>query len=83
MKTDDVAASAPQTILREMGSCKATAQGFSRSVTNRLRSIIRIWAQRHRNRQDLLDLLDRRTAGDMGSSEHELKAWAQKPFWLP
>ena len=86
-----IAASAPRTILREMGSPNATEearQGFSRSLINRLnrlRSIIRIWAQRHRNRQDLLNLLDQdhRIARDMGSTEHELRAWAQKPFWLP
>lgn len=88
MKTDTIAASAPRTILREMGSPKATEkarQGLSRSLINRLRSIIRIWAQRHRNRQELLNLLDqdRRFARDMGSTEHELRAWAQKPFWLP
>ena len=88
MKTDVIAVCAPRTILRGMGSPKATErtrQGFSRSLINRLRSIIRIWAQRHRNRQDLLNLLDQdhRIARDMGTTEEELRAWAQKPFWLP
>jgi uncharacterized protein YjiS (DUF1127 family) len=85
---EDIAASAPRTILREMASPKATEkanQGFDRSLINRLRSVIRIWAQRHRNRQDLLNLLDQdhRIARDMGSTDQDLRAWAQKPFWLP
>ena len=88
MTTADIAASAPRTILREMGSPKATeevTQGSRGSLINRLRSVVRIWAQRHRNRQDLLNLLDQdhRTARDMGTTERELRAWAQKPFWLP
>ena len=83
--TTNIAASAPRTILREMGATGEVTQGSRSSLINRLRSVIRIWAQRHRNRQDLLNLLDRdyRTAPDMGTTEQELKAWAQKPFWMP
>jgi hypothetical protein len=54
MTTDDIAASAPRTILREMASPKATekaSQGFGR--------IIRIWVERHRDRQESLNLLDK------------------------
>ena len=84
---EDIAASAPRTILREMASPKATekaCQGFGRSLINRLRSIIRIWVKRHRDRQELLNLLeqDHRIARDMGSTNQDLRAWAQKPFWL-
>ena len=80
MSIDDVAAFAPRTILREMASPKATekaSQGFGR--------IIRIWVERHRDRQELLNLLDKdhRIARDMRTTTQELEAWANKPFWLP
>lgn len=85
---EDIAASAPRTILRETASRKATEkanQGFDRSLIKRLRSVIRTWAKRHRDRQELLNLLkqDHRIARDMGTTEQELRAWAEKPFWLP
>jgi hypothetical protein len=70
----------PRTILREMASPKATekaSQGFAR--------IIRIWVERHRDRQELLNLLDKdhRIARDMRTTTQELMAWANKSFWLP
>ena len=76
------------TILKEMASPQVTEeakQGLRGSLIGCLRSTIRIWAQRRRNRQDLLNLLDQdhRTAGDMGTTTQELEAWAKKPFWLP
>lgn len=86
MTTDDIAASAPQINLKEMGSPQAKAkQSVIGSLINRLRSIIRIWAVRDRDRQELLNLLDQdhRTAADMGSTTYDLKTWAQKPFWRP
>jgi uncharacterized protein YjiS (DUF1127 family) len=88
MVTDDVAAFAPRTILREMASPQATekaSQGFGRSLINRFRSIIQIWVERHRDRQELLNLLDKdhRIARDMRTTTQELMAWANKPFWLP
>ena len=84
----DIAASAPRTILREMASPKATEKanlGFDRSLIKRLRSVIRTWAKRHRDRQELLNLLeqDHRIARDMGSTDQDLRARAQKPFWRP
>ena len=87
MAIDDVAAFAPRTILREMASPKATekaGQGFGRSLINRFRSIIRIWVERHRDRQELLNLLDKdhRIARDMRTTTQELEDWANKPFWL-
>ena len=83
---EDIAASAPRTILGEMASPKETEkanQGFDRSLIKRLRSVIRTWAKRRRDRQELLNLLeqDHRIARDMGSTDHDLRAWAQKPFW--
>jgi uncharacterized protein YjiS (DUF1127 family) len=88
MTTDDIAASAPGSILTESGSptviqkVKPLLKG---SPIGRLRSIIRIWVARHRDRQELLNLLDQdhRIAQDMGTTEHELRAWIRKPFWLP
>ena len=87
---EDIAASPPQTILREVASPKATEkanQGFDRSLIliKRLRSVIRIWAERHRDRQELLNLMDQdhRIARDMGSTDQDLRSWAQKPFWRP
>ena len=85
---EDSAAAAPGTILREMASPRAAEkanQGFDRSLIRRLRSVIRTWAKRHRDRQELLNLLeqDHRIARDMGSTDHDLRAWAQKPFWIP
>jgi len=85
---EDTTASAPRTILREMASPKATEKanlGFDRSLIKRLRSVIRTWAKRHRDRQELLNLLeqDHRIARDMGSTDQDLRAWAQKPFWRP
>jgi uncharacterized protein YjiS (DUF1127 family) len=85
---EDIAASAPRTILREMASPTATEkanQGFDRSLIKRLRSIIRIWAERHRDRQELLNLMDQdhRIARDIGTTDQELRAWARKPFWIP
>lgn len=88
MATENIAAFAPPTILTEIESPKATEEathGFRGSLIGRLRSTIRIWAQRRRTRQELLNLLDQdpRIAWDMGSADHELRAWAQKPFWIP
>ena len=85
---EDIAASASQAILREMASPNAAekaSQGFGRSLIKRFRSLIRVWAKRHRDRQELLTLLDQdhRIAQDMGKTEHELRVWAQKPFWIP
>ena len=84
---EDIAASAARTILRDMASPKTEKanQGFDRSLIKRLRSVIRTWAKRHRDRQELLNLLeqDHRIARDMGSTDQDLRAWAQKPFWRP
>jgi hypothetical protein len=56
-----------------------------RCVAGCCRSVIRMWALRHRDRQDVLNLLaqDHRAAADMGTTPEELRTWAQKPFSLP
>jgi hypothetical protein len=58
---------------------------YGRRVAGRCLTVIRIWAKRHRDRQDILNLLaqDHRAAADMGTTSENLKTWAQKPFWLP
>ena len=88
MATDDIAPFAPQAILRETSSPKTTAASrrvFAGNLIERARSVIRIWAERHRDRQELLNLLDKdhRIARDMRTTTQELEAWANKPFWLP
>jgi uncharacterized protein YjiS (DUF1127 family) len=62
-----------------------TAAAFAAKLAAWPTSQIRIWARRHRERQELLDLLatDHRTAADLGATEAELKSWANKPFWRP
>lgn len=51
----------------------------------RLRSTIRVWKTRHRDRQALLAVLneDCRIPADMGTTKEKLMTWAQKPFWSP
>jgi hypothetical protein len=88
MATDDIAPFAPQAILREASSSKTTGASrrvFAGNLIERARSVIRIWAERHRDRQELLNLLDKdhRIARDMRTTTQELEAWANKPFWLP
>jgi uncharacterized protein YjiS (DUF1127 family) len=88
MTTKDIATSAPQIILKEMqspGVTEEAKQGLGGSLIGRLRSTIQTWAQRRRDRQELLDTLDQdhRIARDIGTTTQELEAWAKKPFWLP
>lgn len=86
--TDDIAASEFGSILTESGSptvIEKVKPLFRGRPTGRLRSIVRIWVTRHLDRQELLNLLDQdqRIAQDMGTTEHELRAWARKHFWRP
>jgi uncharacterized protein YjiS (DUF1127 family) len=86
--TKDIAACAPRIILKELQSPGVTEQakeGLRDNLIGRLRSTIRIWAQRRRHRQELVDALDQdhRLARDLGTTTEELEAWAKKPFWLP
>ncbi len=88
MATEDIAAFTAEPILRKTKSAKTTAASravFTGNLIERAQSVIRIWAGRHRDRQELLNLLDKdhRIARDMGTTEQELRAWAEKPFWLP
>jgi uncharacterized protein YjiS (DUF1127 family) len=47
--------------------------------------ILHIWADRRRQRRELLDFLsvDHRAVGDIGVSENEIRDWAARPFWYP
>jgi uncharacterized protein YjiS (DUF1127 family) len=63
-----------------------TAAGFfSAGVARSLRILIRTWAERGRERQQLLDFLanDHRAAADIGSTYPDAEEWAQRPFWRP
>jgi uncharacterized protein YjiS (DUF1127 family) len=87
MATEDIAPFAPEAILGETSSPKRAAASrriYGGNLIERARSVIRIWVERQRDRQELLNLLDQdhRIARDMGTTDQELKAWAQKPFWL-
>ena len=88
MATEDIAVFTPKAILRETSSAKTTAASrrvFAGNLIERAGSVIRIWVERHRDRQELLNLLDKdhRIARDMRTTTQELEAWANKPFWLP
>jgi hypothetical protein len=79
-----VVRSAPSAFQRLLSWLTAVYES-GRRVAGRCRSVIVMWARRHRDRQDLLNYLaqDHRAAADMGATPGDLKTWAQKPFWLP
>lgn len=81
---DDLAPSPPEG-LRGLRSCRKTTIDVTARLTTRFNGLIRAWVKRRRERQELVDLLaeDHRIAGDMRSTEEELKTWARRPFWRP
>lgn len=83
--TETAASAARKTVALFLSLVRTLAQSYCDRNEKRARSAIRTWAKRHRDRQELLNLLDQdhRIARDMGATDHELRAWAQKPFWLP
>lgn len=83
-KIEDFAPHTPG-FLKNALNAVAIAVAFTGKLAKRSASIFGTWAQRHRDRQQVLDLLaqDHRTAADMGTTEEDLKAEAHKPFWRP
>ena len=83
--TETAASAARKTVALFLSLVRTLAQSYRDRNKKRARSVIRTWAKRHRDRQELLNLLDQdhRIARDMGTTEQELRAWAEKPFWLP
>ncbi len=66
----------------------ATIFGARRSIPRRtsLKStleVIRTWARRQRQRQELLDYMavDHRAAADIGLTDNDARDWAGRPFW--
>jgi len=69
-------------------SQSATAFAEHRSIPWRtlftsVAGIVRIWARRRQQRQELLDFMtiDHRAAADMGVTVNDARDWAQRPFW--
>lgn len=88
MTTDDIATSEPRPILTEIRSpalIQKMKPVLSGNPIGRLRSIIRIWVIRYRDRRELAQSIDQdyRIPQDMGTTEQQLRAWIRKPFWLP
>jgi uncharacterized protein YjiS (DUF1127 family) len=88
MAADDIAPYSPKAFLQIsiwLEEAVASGGSFGRNIVDQFRHVIRIWAERDRDRRQLLDLLesDHRTAGDMGTTAQELEDWARKPFWRP
>ena len=86
MTTDDIAPYSPKAFLQIMiwpKGAVASDRSFGRNIVDQFRRVIRVWAERDRDRRQLLDLLksDHRMAGDMGTTTQELEDWARKPFW--